>query len=145
MADRMWWQHGLGPFEHDEFIQENSSCLSRCLHICASFCIIHCLIGFVKYIIIVPALLCLWKVKSESPEEQMLEHKLKIMRVSSTIFRCTEVTLSVFLYVFVSTNGKKVCVCASKWECLCQVFSHDKIYLHTIYLMAKPPQIIWVI
>lgn len=63
--------------------------------------------GFVKYIIIVPAVLCLWKAKSESPEEQMLEHKLKIMRVSSTIFRCTEVTLSVFFYVFVSTNGKR--------------------------------------
>ncbi len=97
----------VGPFEYDEFIQENSSCLSRCLHIYASFCIMYCLVGFVKYIIIVPALLCLWKVKSEAPEEQMLEHKLKIKRVSSTICRCTEVTLSVFLYVFVSIQMEK--------------------------------------
>lgn len=96
--------------------------------------------GFVKYIIIVPALLCLWKVKSESPEEQMPEHKLKIMRVSSTICRCTEVTLSVFLYVFVSIQMEKGSVGVPQSENVYVVFSHDKIYLHTMYLMANPPQ-----
>lgn len=44
----------------------------------------------------------------------------------------------IFVCICVYTNGKGVCVCASKWECLCRVFSHDKIYLHTMYLMANP-------